>query len=356
MSTVYFIEADADAPTDELEAKLKRLFDKAGFSFIFRPNDISALKLHVGEPGTRTYLKPEIAAVLVDCMKESGATPFLTDTSVLYRSPRDTGVGHAEVAAAHGFGVETTGAPFIPADGVLGKDGVMLPIFGKHFEEVSIAAAIVEARSMLVLSHVTGHLGTGFGATLKNLGMGCSTKKAKLAQHHGQHPKIVTNRCIACGTCSDHCPAGAVLVAAAAIIDTQKCIGCGECITTCREAAVAFDWSVMGPELEERIAEHAAAVARQKKGHICYITAAINMTKDCDCLGVHQSRLLPDIGFFAATDPVSLDQAIYDTITEKNKRSLKSMGYPHCDGTIQLVHAEKIGIGSRQYTLKRIEL
>jgi hypothetical protein len=90
MSTVYFIAATVDDATDLLQAKLKRLFDRAGFSFIFHPNDITAVKLHVGEPGTRTYLKPPLVSTLVNCLKESGAHPFLTDTSVLYKSPRST--------------------------------------------------------------------------------------------------------------------------------------------------------------------------------------------------------------------------------------------------------------------------
>ena len=354
MSTVYFIESSGQDPVERRQEKLKTLFDKARLSFCFRANDIAALKLHVGEPGTQTFLSHPIVAAVVACMKENGARPFLTDTAVLYKSPRDTGVGHAEVAYKHGFTPENTGAPFIPADGILGKDGVTLPVFGKHFETVNIAQAIAEAKSMLVLSHVTGHLGTGFGAAIKNLGMGCSTKKAKLAQHHGQQPRIIADHCIACGTCADHCPSNAIMVAAAAIIDSSKCIGCGECIATCREEAVGFDWRVMGPELAERIAEHAAGIARQKRGHLCFINAAIDMTKDCDCLGLRQSAVVPDIGFLASTDPVALDQATHDLIKARSGRTLEALSYPDRDGTVQMIHAARLGIGSCDYTLRQV--
>ncbi len=84
MSKVYFIEASATEPEEVLGEKVAALFDRAGFASIFKPKDIAALKLHVGEPGTDTFIKPKIAASLVTCMKKTGARPFLTDTSVLY--------------------------------------------------------------------------------------------------------------------------------------------------------------------------------------------------------------------------------------------------------------------------------
>jgi uncharacterized Fe-S center protein len=354
MSKVYFIEASATESEEVLGEKVRTLFDKAGFASIFKPKDIAALKLHVGEPGTKTFVKPPIAAALVKCIKQTGARPFLTDTSVLYQSPRDTGLGHVLVAEEHGFTLSSVGAPFIPADGILGKDDVTIAVYGKHFEEVAIAAAIAESRSMLVLSHATGHLGTGFGGALKNLGMGCSSRKAKLSQHHGQAPHIDAKACTACGTCAAHCPSDAISVTDTATIDTDKCIGCGECVAMCREDAVAFDWGVMGQELEERIVEHALGVVRALSGRIGYITAAIDITKDCDCLGVNQPPLLKDIGFLASFDPTALDKAVHDLIIERAGRTLESMSYPKHDGTIQIRYAEKIGLGSSVYELVKV--
>ena len=355
MSTVYYIEASADEAEEVLGAKVTTLFKKAGLAAIFNPKDLTALKLHVGEPGTKTYVKPPVAAALVACLKKTGAVPFLTDTAVLYRSPRDTGVGHARVAHDHGFTLEAVGAPFIPADGILGADDVTVPIYGKHFEEVAVAAAVAQARSMLVLSHATGHLGTGFGGALKNIGMGCSSRKAKLSQHHGQAPRINTAACTACGACEAHCPTEAVTVTEKAHIDPDKCIGCGECIAMCRDAAVSFDWGVMGRELEERIVEHAFGTVKALAGRIAYITAAMEITKDCDCLGFDQPPLLPDIGFFASTDPTAIDKAVHDLIIERAGKSLEAMSYPKLDGTVQIQYAEKFGLGSATYELVRVD-
>jgi uncharacterized protein len=354
MSKVYFIPSESAEQADITDKKLSLLFQKAGLGRVFRKNDVSALKVHVGEPGTQTYIKPHVVRALVALMRSSGVTPFLTDSAVLYKSARQNGVGHTQTAIEHGFGLFDVGAPFIPADGILGKDAVSLPVFGKHFEEVAIASAIVQARSMLVLSHATGHLGVGFGGALKNLGMGCSAKKAKLGQHNGQQPKIKVRACTACGVCADNCPSDAITVDDHAAIDSDKCIGCGECIAICQEGAVVFDWSVVGQELGERIAEHAAGVFRQKRSAICFVTAAQEITKDCDCLGFEQKPLLPDIGFFASLDPVALDKAVYDAIVERSGQTLESMSYPNLDGARQFHYAEKLGLGSTKY--ERIDI
>jgi uncharacterized Fe-S center protein len=355
MSKVYLIPSKRMEDNATLKSKVKALWQKAGFDTVFKKNDLTALKLHVGEPGTETFVSPAIAVALVQCIKARGARPFLTDTSVLYRSRRDNAVDHARVAFEHGFGINRVGAPFIVADGLSGEDATEVQIGEKHYDKVSIAAAIMHARSILVLSHATGHLATGLGGALKNLGMGCAPKKAKLSQHCGQKPRIDPNKCRACGECALNCPSEAIEVGAAAQINVDLCIGCGECIATCLESAVKFDWSVMGGDLQERIVEHAAAVARAKKGRICFVTAAQGITKDCDCLGRKQAPLVDDIGILASVDPVAIDQVVLDLIEERAGRALESMSYPDTNGSIQLEYAEALGIGERKYDLITVQ-
>lgn len=223
MSEVYLLES---RHLDD-ERAIPAMWSQSGLGSIFDANDLAAIKLHVGEPGRDTHLRPFIAAALVDRVASSGARPFLTDSAVLYRSPRDTGPGHARVAHDHGFGLEKVGAPFVPADGLLGLDEVEAPVDGRHYGSIPVAAAIAQCNGALLLSHVTGHLATGLGAALKNLGMGCTSRKGKLSQHHGQQPRIDAARCTACGTCAEWCPAEAVSVDRIAKIDAASCIGCG---------------------------------------------------------------------------------------------------------------------------------
>jgi len=351
MSSVYLFAIDRRASNADTAAAVDALWRAAGLAKAFTAHDLAALKLHVGEPGTKTFVRPVIAAALVRLIAATGAEPFLTDTAVLYKSERDNGVGHARVAAVHGFGLERVGAPFIPADGLNGSDQCELPVNGRHFDTVAMAAAIVQARSMLVLSHATGHLGTGFGGALKNLGMGCSSRRAKLRQHHGQQPRIDPDACTGCATCAERCPSGAIAVNGTAAIDAAECIGCGECIAACREGAVRFEWGIMGRELQERIVEHAAALVRHKPGRIGYVTVVQAVTKDCDCMGMAQKPLLADIGILASRDPVAIDQAVLDLVAERAGRTLESMSYPRLDATIQVRYAVELGLGDPDYDL-----
>jgi uncharacterized Fe-S center protein len=102
----------------------------------------------------------------------------------------------------------------------------------------------------------------------------------------------------------------------------------------------------MGKQLQERIVEHAAAVARAKRGRIGYVTVAHKITKNCDCLGVSEEPLLDDIGILASFDPVAIDQALLELVERRSGSSLEAMSYPSHDATVQIRYAEAMGIGS----------
>ena len=140
-----------------------------------------------------------------------------------------------------------------------------------------------------------------------------------------------------------------------AAIDPSVCIGCGDCIAVCPEEAIEFGWSIMGSELQERIVEHALALARRKRGRIAYVTVAMNITKDCDCLGLDQPPLCEDIGILASRDPVAIDQAVLTLVRERAGRSLESLSYPQRDASVQIAYAEAIGLGSRETPLVQVE-
>ena len=356
MSTVHLLPASALGDRERLGASIDALWDAAGLSACFCPRDLAAVKLHVGEPGVVTALEPAVARELVRAVGATGARPFLTDTAVLYKSPRDTGPGHARVAHERGFGIEAIGAPFVPADGLIGADEIDVPIHAPGYESVAVAAGIVQARSMLVISHATGHLATGLGGALKNLGMGCTSRKAKLRQHHGQQPRVVAERCTACGTCVAWCPSDAIELDRVAAIDPERCIGCGECVAVCRDNAVAFDWSVAGAELQRRVVEHALGVVQNKRGRVAYVTAALSITKNCDCLGLAEEPLVGDIGLLASTDPVAIDAAALDLIAARAGATLESLSYPEQDARAQLEHAERLGLGTRDHELVELKL
>ena len=52
--------------------------------------------------------------------------------------------------------------------------------------------------------------------------------------------KILDN-CVACGTCIDECPVGAISEGDIYVIDADSCVGCGSCAGACPYDAIVED-------------------------------------------------------------------------------------------------------------------
>lgn len=354
-SRVYCCRLPAEADYDGLVSATEALYEAAGFGELFGPGDSVAVKLHFGEGGNRTYLKPPVARAVVERVKAAGGRPFLTDSNTLYRGRRANAVDHLLLAYEHGFTPQAVGAPVIIADGLLGNDQVEVAIQGgTHYEKVRISAAGHHARSLIVLTHVTGHPGTGVGASIKNIAMGLSSRAGKLSQHSDMVPDIKEDRCVACGTCAEWCPAGAITVTDVAEIDEQRCIGCGECLAVCPNAAVTFSWSETNERLQEKMAEHALGVVSRKRGRIGFLNYIYDVTKGCDCFGNPQEPVLKSLAVLASTDCVALDRATVDLINEHTGGDFFRKLYPNIPYDVQFRHGERIGLGSTRYELVEV--
>ena len=85
-----------------------------------------------------------------------------------------------------------------------------------------------------------------------------------------------------------------------------------------------------------------------------------NLSVDCDCDSHHSDPEMKDIGILASTDPVALDQAclelvysVHPTHGNDNRPLIERIESRHGNHTID--HAEKIGLGSKKYTLMSID-
>jgi uncharacterized Fe-S center protein len=349
-------------------AKLGKLLEQAGFSSFVQQNDLVAIKLHFGEQGTTAYIHPSYVGFLVGQVKSRKGRPFLTDTNVLYRSARGNSVDHLHTAFTHGFSPLVTGAPVIISGGLRGQTSIEVEIGKKHFRSVRLACEIGDFDKLICLTHFTGHLATGFGGAIKNLGMGLSAKSGKLAMHSTVVPLIKQERCTGCGTCLKHCPADAITMEEKlAVIDPAACIGCAECIGVCPTGAADIQWNESAQNLQEKICEYAYGVAK-KKGPIFFLTFLMNITPGCDCLAFSDAHIVPDIGILASYDAVAIDQAAVDLVNRQQAlpgTSLKmNLGqgedklralYPKIDWRVQLRYGEEIGLGSRDYKLVSID-
>jgi uncharacterized protein len=355
---VFFTTVTSNDSSEDWATKAMILYHKAGFSSQLANGRLVAIKQHFGEKGTHGYLPPAIARAFATAVKKQGAKPFLTDTNTLYRGERSNAVDHLLLCHAHGFTIENLGCPVISADGLIGVDQVMVPVKGKHYKEVPLASAAVHSHAAIILSHVTGHVACGLGATLKNVGMGLASRAGKLNQHYQSTPLVKPSVCTACGHCARWCPRDAITVKKAAVINEKLCIACGQCHAVCPVGAIGFKWDQATAVLQEKIAEHCLALHQVLNGRICYFNFLVQVTADCDCLGGKETplkRVFDDIGILASDDPVAVDQASVDLVKEATGKDYFQNLHPDIDYTAGLVHAERIGLGRRQYQLVKVE-
>jgi uncharacterized Fe-S center protein len=258
------------------------------------------------------------------------------------------------LAHEHGFNVETLGVPFHAPDGLFGTDEIAVRINGILNDEVFIASDIVRCQSILSLAHCTGHIAACLGATLKTLGMGLASRKGKMRQHAALKPSVKKSKCTRCGQCAKYCPEHAItLDKVQAHIDLDKCIGCAECVAVCRFDAVKYDWGAENEILQRSVAEHALGALKGKEGRCVFYNYAIDVTADCDCFGdPDMTAIVEDIGILASMDPVAVDQAALDMIQAAGGKKMERLIERHdLTASWQLDHAEKIGLGEKNYKI-----
>ena len=106
---------------------------------------------------------------------------------------------------------------------------------------------------------------------------------------------------------------------------------------------------------------------------IFHINLVIDVSPYCDCHAENDLPILPDVGMFASYDPVALDQACADacnaqqpipgSLLDDNMHASDFCDHhdhftnttPESEWQTCLAHAEKIGIGTREYELIEVK-
>ena len=324
---VYYSDLRAK-PGLNLLQKLQRLVRAAGMDTIDMNDKFVAIKIHFGEPGNLSYLRPNYAKALADVIKAQGGRPFLTDCNTLYVGRRKHALEHIEAAYENGFTPFSTGCQVIIADGLKGTDEALVPVAGgEYVKEAKIGRAIMDADVIISLNHFKGHESTGFGGALKNLGMGSGSRAGKMEQHSSGKPQV----------------------------DQELCRGCHACAKDCAQG---------------RIAEYAKAVVDGRPNF--HINLVMDISPNCDCHSENDAPIIPDVGMFASFDPVALDQACADACNNmpvlpdsQLADNLATPGFCSCGDRFTdsapithwqsaLEHGEKIGLGTREYELIKV--
>ena len=194
-SQVFFTDFRC-RPDEGRTDKLKRLIKAAGIDKIDFEGKFVAIKMHFGELGNMSFLRPNYARAVVDMVKERGGKPFLTDCNTLYPGSRKNAIEHLYCAWENGFTPLTVGCPVIIGDGLKGTDDIAVPVAGgEYVKEAKIGRAVMDADVFISLTHFKGHEMAGFGGTIKNIGMGCGSRAGKKDQHCNGKPRIDADKC-----------------------------------------------------------------------------------------------------------------------------------------------------------------
>ncbi|MDD7416949.1 MAG: DUF362 domain-containing protein [Treponemataceae bacterium] len=371
ISDVYFTNFKTTL-NENLLQKLHRLLKTAGFESIGFSEKYAAIKIHFGELGNLAFLRPNYAKVVADYVKELGGKAYLTDCNTLYVGSRKNALDHLDTAYQNGFSPLQTGVHVIIGDGLKGTDEILVPINGEYVKEAKIGHAIMDADVFISLSHFKGHEMAGFGGAIKNIGMGCGSRAGKMEQHCDGKPSVNKNDCIGCGSCFRICAHGAPIKGSDKkySINHEKCVGCGRCLAVCPKDAIQANFSDSVTMLNYKMAEYALAVCKDRP---CFhISLICDVSPNCDCHAENDIPIIPDVGMLASFDPVALDQACVDLCNkmpaieeselakniaenphDENKEHFH-MNHPDTDWKSCLEHAEKIGLGSRNYNLIKI--
>ena len=384
---VWYMDARAKRFMESTAIKGRQLLEHSGWLDGLKPGDIVAVKTHLGEAYNVGYLRPVIIRVLVEALKERGLRPFVTDTTTATYHPwvsRALAIDHLETAAQNGFSASTVGAPVIMADGWLGTDDIVVDLegAGRYLNKQFVARAIADADALLCVNHFKGHLAGGFGGAIKNMGVGCASKRGKMNLHGalaGDKPVIDATKCLGLKcewrqTCQDCCPENAIEIGPDGLkVDLDACVYCFSCANLCVNMAGVgavrrFDHL---PALGRRIADSALAVMKTKPGGKTYfLNYAVDIVPICDCYGWTDTPVVNGLGVFASYDPVAVDKACVDMLNQAP--GLPNSAAEDCgcmapgSAKLNIIKGEDIesqlyggvenGLGSSEYELAPVEL
>jgi uncharacterized Fe-S center protein len=255
-----------------------------------------AVKISTGEPGNTHFLSPSLIKGLVQRVNGT-----IVECNTAYGGRRANTAAHYQVAKDHGF---ADIAPVVIMDE---KSDIGIPVSGgKHLTEDIVGARFKDFNFHVVLSHFKGHSMGGFGGALKNLSIGYASSAGKNWIH------------------------------------------------TAGKSRTSMRGGTQNDFLES-MAEAAKAVVDANKGKILYINVMNHLSVDCDCNGRPAAPTMADIGILASLDPVALDQACVDLVfAAKDSKDLIERINSR-NGLLTISHAEKIGLGSKSYELKKID-
>lgn len=252
-----------------------------------------ALKVHTGEPYGPNILPP----AWIKNIQENIPKSTIVECNVLYDSPRQTTEGHRKTLKINGWTFSDVDIMDAEGDTPLKIPG------GQQLSEIYVGKHLLNYDSMIVLTHFKGHAIAGFGGSLKNIAIGCSSPHGGKLQIH--HPL------------------------------TEK------------------GWE-LGSAMLQRMVEGGCGITHHFGKRIVYINVLRKISVDCDCAGTSAAApKIPDLGILASTDLLAIEQASIDMVFQlpaKQNHDLVER-IASRSGLCQLEYMRLLGMGNSDYEL-----
>ncbi len=294
---------DPDAPevlfTSEITSEsLLRIYKALGFD----AEGEVAVKMSTGEPPNSNYLRPEL---IKDLIQEVDGT--IVECNTAYGGRRSSTAMHRQVIEDHGFLDVAKAVDIMDENGDI-TIPVPTPATGARSTITTnrVGAHLTNYDSLISLAHFKGHAMAGYGGAIKNMSIGIGSVAGKCLIHTG-----------------------------------------GRSSTS--------PWGGNQNAFLESMGDATSSVVNQFDGKVVYINVMNRLSIDCDCDGNPSEPDMHDIGILASYDPVALDQACLDLISQAdgNTRFLNRVNGQN--GFHTLEHAQEIGLGSRSYRIRDID-